>query len=262
MGSEDTDTFVGGNVTKAKVFISYSRKDLAFADRLDAALRRRGFEPLIDREQISAFADCWERIQSLITQSDTIIFVLSPDAVASETCAKEVAFAASLHKRFAPVVFKSVDDRAVPGPLRRLNFIFSDDDARFDASMDQLAEALSTDIGWIRKHTEFGAHARRWETDGQLRGLLLRPPMLEQAERWIAARPHGAPEPTATMRAFVAESRKNEESLITEAAAAQKRKRRLERAFVGLLILISTAGALYAFWTNFDYLTVRAEMIV
>ena len=30
---------------KAKVFISYSRKDIAFADRLDAALKGRGFEP-------------------------------------------------------------------------------------------------------------------------------------------------------------------------------------------------------------------------
>ena len=34
--------------SKAKVFISYSRKDVAFADRLEAALRARGFEPLMD----------------------------------------------------------------------------------------------------------------------------------------------------------------------------------------------------------------------
>ena len=34
--------------SKAKVFISYSRKDIEFADRLDAALKARGFEPLRD----------------------------------------------------------------------------------------------------------------------------------------------------------------------------------------------------------------------
>ena len=28
---------------KARIFISYSRKDIAFADRLDAALKTRGF---------------------------------------------------------------------------------------------------------------------------------------------------------------------------------------------------------------------------
>ena len=38
--------------TKTRVFISYSRKDMAFADRLEAALAVRGFEVLIDRQEI------------------------------------------------------------------------------------------------------------------------------------------------------------------------------------------------------------------
>ena len=36
-----------GQASKAKVFISYSRKDITFADRLDAALKARGFEPAL-----------------------------------------------------------------------------------------------------------------------------------------------------------------------------------------------------------------------
>jgi hypothetical protein len=40
---------------KTKIFISYSRKDMAFADRLEAALKARDFEPLIDRTEIYAF---------------------------------------------------------------------------------------------------------------------------------------------------------------------------------------------------------------
>src|SRR5215470_1328710 len=96
---------------KAKVFISYSRKDLAFADRLDAALNQRGFEPLMDRTDIYAFEEWWKRVEALIGRADTIVFVLSPDAVRPESVArKEVAFAASLHKRFAPIVFRPVDD--------------------------------------------------------------------------------------------------------------------------------------------------------
>jgi hypothetical protein len=35
--------------SKPKVFICYSRKDQTFADRLEIALKARGFEPLIDR---------------------------------------------------------------------------------------------------------------------------------------------------------------------------------------------------------------------
>src|SRR6266478_4916251 len=138
----------GDRQPQARVFISYSRKDMAFAERLEAALKTRG-------------------IEALIVQADTIVMVLSPDAISSEVCKKEVAFAASLNKRFAPIVWRRVDDRAVPESLARLNFIFFDDDARFDESANRLAEALATDIDWIRKHTAFGEVARRWSSDGR-----------------------------------------------------------------------------------------------
>src|SRR5579864_1892096 len=115
-----------GAEPKAKIFISYSRKDMAFVDRLEPALKARGFEALIDRTEIYAFEDWWKRIEVLITKADTVVFVLSPDAVASEVALKEVAFAASLNKRFAPIVVHRVPDQAVPEALRRLNFIFFD----------------------------------------------------------------------------------------------------------------------------------------
>jgi hypothetical protein len=118
--------------SKAKVFISYSRKDIAFADRLEAALKVRGFEPLIDRTDIYAFEQWWERIEALIARADSIVFVLSPDAVASEVALREVAFAASLNKRFAPVVWRRVDDKLVPEALAKLNFIFFDNETQFE----------------------------------------------------------------------------------------------------------------------------------
>ena len=93
---------------KAKIFISYSRKDMAFADRLDAALKALGFEPLIDREEIYAFEDWWKRLQALIARADTVVFVLSPDSVTSREALREVEYAASLNKRFAPIVCRRV----------------------------------------------------------------------------------------------------------------------------------------------------------
>jgi TIR domain len=168
--------------SKAKAFISYSRKDMAFADRLEAVLKARSFEPLIDRTEIYAFEEWWKRIEALITSADTVVFVLSPDAVVSDVALREVAFAASLNKRFAPVGCRRVDDNAVPEQLAKLNFIFFDDEAQFEYRADQLAEALNTDISWIRQHTEFGEAARRWGAAEGPSGLLLRSPVLEQAE--------------------------------------------------------------------------------
>ena len=193
---------------KAKVFISYSRRDMAFVDRLEPALKARGFEPLIDRAEIYAFEDWWKRLQALIERADTIVFVLSPDSVASHEAMKEVEYAASLNKRLAPIVCRRVEDAAVPETLRRLNFVFFDDAAQFEASGDRLAEALQTDIGWIRKHTEYGEAARQWSAAGPPGGLQLRSPALEDAERWIASRPGNAPVPTAETQAFVADSRR------------------------------------------------------
>src|SRR5271163_3939170 len=112
---------------KARIFISYSRKDISFADHLEAALKTRGFEPLIDRAEIYAFEDWWKRLQALIERADTIVFVLSPDSVASHEAMREVEYATSLNKRFAPIVCRRVEDNATPEALRRLNFVFFDD---------------------------------------------------------------------------------------------------------------------------------------
>jgi formylglycine-generating enzyme required for sulfatase activity len=228
----------------AKVFISYSRKDIAFADRLEAALKARGFEPLIDRTEIYAFEEWWSRIEALIARADTVVFVLSPNSVASEVALKEVEFAASLNKRFAPIVFCSVQEKLVPEALAKLHFIFFDDAARFEQSADQLAAALNTDISWIRQHTEFAEQARRWVLAKAPVGLLLRSPALEQAEYWIAARPKGAPAPTEETRTFIRQSR--------EAAARQKiRTRRVQGLIYALLVgmIVGLVG-----WINQAYI--------
>ncbi len=221
---------------KARVFISYSRKDMAFADRLDAALKTRGFEPLIDRSEIYAFEDWWKRLQALIQRADTVVFVLSPDAVASREALREVEYAASLNKRFAPIVCRRVEEAAIPEALRRLNFVFFDDAAEFEASTDRLDEALRTDIGWIRKHTEYGEAARQWAAAGRPGGLQLRSPALEDAERWIASRPANAPAPTEDMQAFIAESRRG---------ATRRRNILTGSLAAGLVMAVVLAGLAY-----------------
>src|SRR5262249_55970778 len=163
--------------------------------------KARGFSPAIDRSEIYAFEEWWKRIETLITQADTVVFLLSPDSVVSEVALKEVSFAASLNKRFAPIVCHRVGDRAVPEVLAKLNYIFFDDEARFEESADRLAQALDTDIHWIRQHTEIGLEVRHWSLANRPNGLLLRSPALEEAERWIAARPEGAPAPTEETQA-------------------------------------------------------------
>jgi formylglycine-generating enzyme required for sulfatase activity len=236
---------------KARIFISYSRVDMEFADRLELALKERGFEPLIDREEIYAFEDWWNRIEKLIARADTVVFVLSPDSVASEVALKEVIQAASFNKRLAPIVYRHVNDSVIPEALRRLNFVFFDDPTRFIASADRLADALRTDINWIRQHTEFGEASRQWLAAGCPAGLLLQSPLLERAESWVASRPSGAPKSNGDVAAFIASSRRE----------ANRRKRRA-LAFGVCFALVAVGGLGFAIWSNQLYVWVRAIELI
>jgi len=56
---------------KLRVFISYSRDDLDFADQLDAALNTCGFECFIDRQGISGGEEWKRRLGNLISEAES-----------------------------------------------------------------------------------------------------------------------------------------------------------------------------------------------
>src|SRR6266487_2285314 len=123
---------------KLKVFISYSRKDsTAFVDELVLGLEDRGFEPILDRHDIKPGEPWEERLGGLIEQSDTVVFVVSPEAVKSERCTWEVDRTIELSKRLLPVIFKSVPDHDIPEKLRRLQFVRFDSGPGFARPLSQ-----------------------------------------------------------------------------------------------------------------------------
>jgi TIR domain len=100
-----------GIAEKLKVFISYSCRDAAeFADELVAGLELAGFAPFLDRHDIAAGEDWEARLGGLIAQSDTVVFVVSPESVKSERCVWEVVQTVDFSKRLIPVIHKPVPD--------------------------------------------------------------------------------------------------------------------------------------------------------
>jgi hypothetical protein len=105
---------------KLKVFISYSRRDsVAFVDELVLGLEDRGFEPILDRHDIKPGEPWEERLGGLIEQSDTVVFVVSPEAVKSERCGWESDKTLALSKRLLPVIYKSFADAELPPKLSK-----------------------------------------------------------------------------------------------------------------------------------------------
>jgi hypothetical protein len=118
-------TATGGTTRdKLKVFVSYCRRDIDFADQLVAVLKAQGFRIAIDREGIYG-AERWEeRLGQLILESDVVVFVLSPDSARSDICAWEVEEALRRGKRIIPVLCRSLEGAQPHVRLRDLNYIY------------------------------------------------------------------------------------------------------------------------------------------
>jgi WD40 repeat protein len=242
---------------KLKVFVSYSRKDSAtFADELVAGLKLAGFAPFLDRHDIAAGEDWEARLGGLIAQSDTVIFVVSPEAVKSERCTWEVDRTIELSKRLLPVVFKRVPEQDIPEKLRRLQFVGFDGGAGFARPLSQLAEALRVDLDWIREHTRLGELARRWEARARQESLLLRGDALDAAKAWIASRKAEAPEITEAQRAFVRASEEAEATRLGKERAHLRRTAQLLWIIASLVLLWFG----YVLWKDYD--VARRELAI
>ncbi|MEM7424965.1 MAG: TIR domain-containing protein [Pseudomonadota bacterium] len=272
---------------RLKVFISYSRTDLEFADQLVAALELHAFETIIDREGIHAAENWKDRLGQLILQSDIVVFVLSPDSAASDICAWEVEQATLRGKRIVPVACRPLEGQTPAKQLQALNYIFFYPDenmpsAGFGTGLARLVEALSVDVEWLREHTRLSELADRWERSGSPESQLARGSELTGIRAWRDRRPENAPHLTDLQRRFIAASEQGEAAResaerrqieeIKEAQARQERaleekeaaqqiqaqtaKRLARRTVAGVLVsavlFLSSGAAGWFAWTNYQ----------
>ena len=154
---QDGRSATPGAERKLKVFISYSRSDRAFSEKLVPALETRGLDVLIDRRDLPMAVEFQAELLGFIRQADTIVYVVSRASTASPWCAWEVEQVGQLGKRLAPAVIETVDDDKVPVGIRKINYVFftgsNAEGAGFEAQADAFARALKTDVAWIKEHT-------------------------------------------------------------------------------------------------------------
>ncbi|KXK11786.1 MAG: TIR domain protein [Chloroflexi bacterium OLB14] len=110
---------------KSTVFISYSRKNKAFVRKLDAALEEQGINAWVDWEGIPLSTDWMVEIAKGIVAADAFLFVISPDALDSEYCLKELELAISENKKIIPIVYSEPEKRKKIHPrLASANWVF------------------------------------------------------------------------------------------------------------------------------------------
>ena len=214
---------MGTDAPTINVFISYSRADLAFVDQLVVALKRFGYNPVIDREGISPGEDWRAGLGDLILSSDSVIFVLSPDFASSEICQWEVEETERLGKRLVPVLCRDLEGAEPPTQLKKLNYIhfYGDEkvsNAGFGSGLVKLDEALSINTAWIKEHTRLGELAARWDGRGRPESLLLSGAEFNDFQEWRKNKPPRG----AALSELQAE-------LLRESEQAEERRRSIER---------------------------------
>ena len=158
----------------AKVFISYSRKDIAFAKRLTGELQKSELDFWIDWEGIPPTVDWWREIEKGIEESDAFLFLISPDSAASKVCGQEIDHAVKNGKRLIPIVIREADTNKVHPKLKSLNWIFFRQEDDFDTSITKLLTSIHTDFEWVEVQRRLQVRALEWERNHKENSFLLR----------------------------------------------------------------------------------------
>lgn len=109
-----------------QVFISYSRKDLAFVERLAKDLKDAGLEVWYDLSGLSVGSRWGIEIQNAIRHSQYFIAVLSLNSAKSEWVEREFLYASNRKLKSIPLLYKPCDL-----PMWCLNLHFIDVRGRF-----------------------------------------------------------------------------------------------------------------------------------
>jgi Flp pilus assembly protein TadD len=198
-----------GREGRLKLFISYSRRDQDVADRMVSLLEERGFEVLIDRRDLPYGEEWQKELAAFIRAADTVIWLVSPDSIASKWCGWEAGEVGRIDKRLVPVCIRDIDRGTLPETLGKIHLLPGQGVFSPDVDMETLVSVLLTDRAWIKDATRLYDRAQQWlakERDG---ALLLRGTALRDAEGWQARRPETAPPVPADTLALIMASRRS-----------------------------------------------------
>lgn len=210
---------------RLKVFLSYSRHDMAVADRMVEALEEAGFAVTIDRRDLPYGEEWQAELADFIRTADTVVWLVSSASLQSRWCAWELGEVQRTNKRLMPVAIESVAPEALPEALGRIHLLPAEGAFDFERDLPKLATALNTDGAWLKDHTRLADRARQWLARDRSPALLLRGIALKDAQAWADRKPPGAPSLSDDISQILiasrlAQSRRQRTTIVGSIAAA------------------------------------------
>ncbi len=147
----------------AKTFFSYSRSDKEFTRKLATDLRNAGADLWIDQLDIQPGTRWDDEIETALKSAESILVILSPNAVASNNIMDEISYALENNKKVIPVIFKQCE---VPFRLKRLQYI--DFVESYEEGFERLCAVLNLNrqsappvipvIPEVKQNTDYSIH--------------------------------------------------------------------------------------------------------
>ncbi|MBT9317410.1 toll/interleukin-1 receptor domain-containing protein [Leptothoe spongobia] len=231
------------------VFISYGRPDSKdFVFKLYKRLTDAGYRVWCDFNDIPLAVDFQNQIDSGIEKSHNFLFVISPHAVNSPYCAKEIDRALHDQKRIIPLLHVEEIDRetwqwrhpdgtdaqwqdyraqglhsSFPNmnpQISKINWVYMrESEDNFDQSLASLEQIFHRHRGYVEQHTQLLNAALAWERQQKQTEFLLLGETRQLAEQWLNQRFKDEQPPcvpTDLHCEFITESVKNAHNKMTQ----------------------------------------------
>ncbi|OGN72249.1 MAG: hypothetical protein A2X25_00880 [Chloroflexi bacterium GWB2_49_20] len=240
------------------VFISYSRKDIAFARLLQESLQHNQIDIWIDWERIPVGERWWDEICQAIENANAFMFIISKNSMGSPVCRDEINHALKNNKRIIPIIVDDLKPEAIKDfapDLPQFNWIIFERNQLFrieenpevrsdkpedsqvalpklpqyEEALEKLSKAIHTDWDWVKYHTRLQVDALRWENNQRNTSYLIRGAALEEAEQKMLQAGGKDPTPTALHTEYVLASRQ---------ATTRRQRTTLGSVLAGLVMAI------------------------
>lgn len=202
---EVTETVEASTSGQVKVFISYSRRDKVFVQKVHDAVRKNGLDVWVDWENIPLTSDWWAEIQRGIENADAFAFVISPDSLKSKVCGDEIQSAVNANKRLIPILFREAEkDDPIPPSIGATNWVYMRSEEELTSNLPEMLRIIHTDLDWVQDHTRLLIRAGEWSQSGRDASFLLRGTDLSNAKNWLAkAETIADPKPTPLHKEYI-----------------------------------------------------------
>lgn len=196
------------------IFVSYGRADSkVFAADLCERLNAQGYQVWFDKNDIPLGVDFQEQINSGIEKSHSFVFIISPHAVNSPYCAKEIELALAYRKQILPVLhveeigYETWQQRFPNGTpeewqayqeqgkhssfpnmhpeIGKINWINGDGQQGLDEIVEGLVALSQRHGNYVQQHTELLTKALAWDRHQRQPSYLLTGEDRIRSQNWL-----------------------------------------------------------------------------